>query len=171
MGLLSSALPLDMYFPSASYDVYFTVLYDELTRLRLSTTTNPPINQQNEAKEMHKHLASLGDANSTMSDRLYHLELLEDLVGTVDNAQDFARMGGLEVCALLLSAPESEADTEVKASAALLIGSASKYVNEVQLKAHSIGLLSELLGHMTQPSACGATDQDAEADMLCSRLM
>lgn len=102
-----------------------------------------------EAQQMHSILQDLGENNiryaegqQNASDYIVtNLEDLEYYVGKLDNARDFAKMGGLEACLMLLNHTE----LPVREAAAWVVGSTVKMERELQDLAVSIGSIPMFL--------------------------
>ena len=99
---------------------------------------------KSEAQQMADLLTSLLAEDTTLDTRL---ELLEDLtfhVGKVDNARDFAGMGGLQAVAFLLN----DTMPQVQAAAAVTLGTTVRYEAALQAAALELGVMPVLTANM-----------------------
>ena len=99
------------------------------------------------ADMMTSLLLNLENATST-SDMLTILDDLEWLIGDLDNAQDFRKMGGIVPIVRLLNMTSSP---KVQTKAAWVLGTAAKDIVQTQNEATELGALSNLL-NMIEPS-------------------
>ena len=99
------------------------------------------------ADKMMSLLRDLDNSTST-GEMLRILDDLEWLIGDLDNAQDFRKMGGLVPIVRLLNMTSSP---KVQSKAAWVLGTASKDIVMTQNEATELGALSDLL-NMIEPS-------------------
>eukprot|EP01138_Halocafeteria_seosinensis_P004459 gb/GECG01004561.1/.p1 GENE.gb/GECG01004561.1/~~gb/GECG01004561.1/.p1 ORF type:complete len:634 (+),score=109.51 gb/GECG01004561.1/:1-1902(+) len=107
-----------------------------------------------EAQQMHSLLQDLGENTIRYAEgtpnaseaMVINLEDLEYYVGKLDNARDFAKMGGLETCLMLMN----HSELTVRETAAWVIGSTVKMEKELQDLALSIGAVPMFLQSINQ---------------------
>ncbi|XP_074642381.1 nucleotide exchange factor SIL1-like [Tubulanus polymorphus] len=111
--------------------------YDELKQdfkqMKLNVKTDNEI--------INELMAQYQSANINVDDKLTILEDLEYHLHQIDNAQDFVKMGGLE----LLMKDLNNTDESVRSHVALVLGSSMQNNPRVQISALQTGLLQHLI--------------------------
>ena len=161
---LASALKRNL--PQAELDRIVKLLWDkrqgELRAARDAMVTHVSV--------MQRELDLLRNASSSTPQRVAALLNLEWLVQDVDNAGDFAFIGGIEHVVFLLS-PATGA--EVRRHAAYVLGSAVKHVAKVQDAAVSFGALERLVAMLGEEGGRqrGGEEEDDDDDATGSKAL
>lgn len=108
------------------------------------------LNKESDFEAMTRLLASFRDNDSSQEQKLLVLQDLEYYVHQVDNANDFAKINGLETVLQALNS----SDPHIKEEAAHVVGSAVQSNPKVQVKVVELGglpILIRLLSDQKQP--------------------
>ena len=112
-----------------------------------------------EVQIMRDFLQVLVRHNSSEEELLYSLGELEAMVQSIDTAQDFAALEGLQVVAMKLI----DENPRIRTNAAYVIGSACKLDHALQKRARELGVLALLHDQLERSWAQNTEESNAEA--------
>ena len=151
---LASALKRNL--PQAELDRIVKLLWDK-RQIELAAARDAMVS---DVSRMQREIDALTNASASVDERVASLRNLEWLVADIDNAQDFAHIGGVETVVFLL-APQR--DARVRINAAWVLGTAAKHIAKVQDAAVSAGALERLMAMLERSGGGGGGDGGSEA--------